>query len=236
MRYILLAVLFISATANAQWKTFKLSPRGDTLNRIDLNGLKQGPWVVHTDDLRGERGFDEQGYFWNDKKEGRWTRFSLDGDVIAKENYRWGQKDGRNEYFNYQGEPIREEFWRAIDPQNPYDTVKVFDVNDQTKVLKTIVVRVESATVKHGTWRYFDPQTGKIEKTEKWVMDKLKTKDDEQAAIAANDDLAPIDVTKSDPKKTEAKKTVAKPQVVLDFEKKNAGKKKIKVRDGSTGH
>jgi len=33
----------------------------------------------------------------------------------------------------------------------------------------------------------------------------------------------------------EKKKQVAKPKEVLDFEKKNSGKKKIRVRDGSTG-
>jgi len=31
-------------------------------------------------------------------------------------------------------------------------------------------------------------------------------------------------------------KKVAKPKEVLEFEKQNAGKKKIKVRDGSTGY
>jgi hypothetical protein len=237
MRYLLVAVLFISISSQAQWKSFKVSSRGDTLNRVDMNGLKQGPWVIHMDELRGERGYDEQGYFKDDKKDGRWTRFSLDGDVIAHENYRWGQKDGKNEYFNYQGEPIRDEYWRAIDPKNPYDTVKVFDVNDPTKVLRTVVVRVESATVKNGTWKYYDPERGKVDKTELWVMDKLKTKDDPKP----DDDLAPIDVTGTDPKKADTKKadekkTVAKPPQVVEFEKKNAGKKKIRVRDGNTGY
>jgi hypothetical protein len=31
------------------------------------------------------------------------------------------------------------------------------------------------------------------------------------------------------------KKAVAKPKEVLEFEKKNSGKKKVKYRDGSTG-
>jgi len=52
------------------------------------------------------------------------------------------------------------------------------------------------------------------------------------------DDLAPIDVstgkTASSVKPTD-KKEVKKPQAVLDYEKKNSGKKKIRVRDGSTG-
>jgi hypothetical protein len=34
---------------------------------------------------------------------------------------------------------------------------------------------------------------------------------------------------------TVTKKNLTKPQAILDYEKKNAGKKKIKVRDGKTG-
>src|ERR1051325_7258394 len=98
MKFLLITTLFISIVANAQWKSFKLNPKGDTLNRIDQKGLKQGPWVVHVDDLRGERGYEEEGYFDNDKKEGIWRRYSLEGDLIAMEHYRWGQKDGKNQY------------------------------------------------------------------------------------------------------------------------------------------
>lgn len=234
MRYLLFSFLLISITANAQkWKSYKLSPKGDTLNRVDQSGLKQGPWVVHVDELRGERGYEEEGFFRDDKKEGTWRRYSLEGDLIALENYRWGQKDGKNMYFNYQGEPLREESWRAIDPKNPYDTVPVYDIKDPTKVLKRVVVKIESASVKNGVWKYFDPQQEKVEKTEVWVMDKLKTNDDK------NDDLAPIDVTKSSTsstgQKTDEKKTTQKPKEVLEYEKKNSGKKKVKVRDGNTG-
>jgi antitoxin component YwqK of YwqJK toxin-antitoxin module len=189
---------------------------------------------VHVDDLRGERGYEEEGYFWNDKKDGIWRRYSLEGDLIALENYRYGVKDGKNVYFNYQGEPLREEYWRAIDPKNPYDTVPVFDLNDPSKIVRFEVVKVESANVKHGVWKYYDTYKGTVESTEEWVMGKLKQKPSEM------DDLAPIDIAKGGTatgttEKKEEKKTVTKPKEVLDFEKKNNGKKKIKVRDGSTG-
>ena len=79
--------------------------------------------------------------------------------------------------------------------------------------------------------------TGTIERTEEWVMDKPKTNMEVIKVIDA-DDMAPIDVTstKATPKKDDKKVTTStKPQAVLDYEKKNSGKKKIKVRDGSTG-
>ena len=43
-----------SFDCQAQLKSYIISVKGDTLNRVDNNG-KQGPWVVHVDDLRGEQ-------------------------------------------------------------------------------------------------------------------------------------------------------------------------------------
>jgi hypothetical protein len=236
MRYLFALLLIVSVSAQAQLKSYIIGVKGDTLNRVDLKGLKQGPWVVHVDDLRGERGYEEEGMYKNDKKDGVWRRFSLEGDLIAVENYRFGMKDGKNTYFNYQGELVREENWRAIDPQNPYDTVNVYDVNDPTKVIRRQVVKLEPNSYKHGIWRYYDPEMGTIEKTEEWVMDKPKEKPKPVASTSPDDDLAPIDpATGEATVKKEEKKAVPKPQAVLDYEKKNAGKKKVKVRTGQTG-
>ena len=66
-------------------------------------------------------------------------------------------------------------------------------------------------------------------------MDRLKEKE-KPKSTASEDDLAPIDVTTGEASaKKEEKKAAPKPQAVLDFEKKNAGKKKVKVRTGQTG-
>src|SRR5215212_8530478 len=130
MRFIVAFLLLISINGFGQWKSYIISVRGDTLNRIDGKGLKQGPWVIHVNELRGEAGFDEQGYFENDKKNGTWTRFSLMGDKIAEENYRFGSLDGKCKYYTRAGMLERIESWRAIDPTKTMDTVDVFDVKD----------------------------------------------------------------------------------------------------------
>jgi antitoxin component YwqK of YwqJK toxin-antitoxin module len=234
MRYIFSFVLLLSLGAKAQWKSYIIGVKGDTLNRVDAKGLKQGPWSIHVDELRGNPGYEEEGYFVNDQKEGRWVRYSLQGDKLAIENYRWGQKDGKCQYFNTAEDLIRDESWLAANPKNPYDTIPVYDINDATKILRFQIVKLDEASVKHGTWRYYDPQTGRIEKTEQYVLNRLKTKDDDTAQ--ADDELAPIDPATGKPVvKKDEKKQVAKPKEVLEYEKKNAGRKKIKVRDGSTG-
>lgn len=233
MRYILFFVLLFSLGANAQWKDYIISIRGDTLNRLDMQDLKQGPWVVKVPDLRGERGYEEEGYFVNNKKEGRWVRYSLQGDKLAVENYRWGQKDGRCEYYNNAEDLVRVESWRAIDPKNPYDTIPVTDPKNPYKILRFEIIKVENPSVKHGTWRYYDPNTGRVDKTEQWVLDRLKKDDDEEEIDVATVDNG-TESTATVKKAPEPKQKV-KPKEVLEYEKKNAGKKKVKVRDGNTG-
>jgi hypothetical protein len=232
MRFIFCFFLLISLHGFGQWKSYKIGVRGDTLNRVDMKGLKQGPWVLQQPELRGEPGYEEQGYFVNDKKDGMWVKFSLMGDKIAEENYRFGALDGKCKYYNKTGALMRIESWRAVDPNKTMDTVDVYDLNDPTKIVDRVVVRLEGLTNKHGTWTYYDADWGNVIKTEKYFLDKLHTGN----MTGTDDELKPIDV--SDGKSTSdtaTKKTVAKPQAILDYEKKNSGKKKVKVRDGKTG-
>ena len=234
MRYILFIILLISFKGFSQCKTFMMGVKGDTLNCVDLSGKKQGRWVIERPPLRGEPGFEEQGVFINDKREGQWQQFTLDGDLLAIENYRWGNKNGRAIYYTPFGQPIREESWKAVNPDNPYDTVDIYGISDPTKVVRREVMKLEGFTLRHGTWKFFDPDLGTVLRTELYRLDKLVV------AGQVEGELAPIDIgtgsntkSKSD---TTGKKSVAKPQAVLDYEKKNAGKKKIKVRDGRTGY
>lgn len=234
MRFFFCFCLFLALGAQAQLKSYIIGVKGDTLNRVDAKGLKQGPWVVKVPELRGEPGYEEEGFFKDDKKEGRWVRYSLQGDKLAIENYRWGQKDGKSQYFNTAEDLVREESWLAADPKNPYELIPVTDPKDPSKILRYEQIKIDEPSVRHGQWRYYDAATGRVEKTEKYVLNRLKTKEDEEAA---DDELAPINPASGKPvtaKKDEPKPKV-KPKEVLEYEKKNAGKKKIKVRDGNTG-
>jgi len=213
-----------SISANAQLKSFIMGVKGDTLNRVDQNGLKQGRWVSHVDALRGEPGYEEEGVYKDDKKEGVWRRYSLEGDLIAIENYKWGYKNGQCEYFNLFGR-VREESWKAIDPKNPYDTIDVPDLNSDAVYKR--VIKVDAFTVKHGTWNYYDPQTGALVKSEEYVLDQLQDPSKKKTALGKTDSTGL--------KKDSADLSKMKPKEVLEYEKKNSGKKKIKVRDGATG-
>lgn len=226
MRWIFILMFFGTAGVSAQCKTYIIGVKGDTLNCTDMQNKKQGKWVIHVESLRGEPGYEEEGVFKDDKKEGIWRKYSLMGDILAIEQYKWGVKDGRCQYFNLEG-LIREESWKAIDPLNPYDTVKVVDLSNPDKY-SIRIMKVASTTVKQGTWTYYNPETGTITKTEDYVLDQLQQPDLKTTTQSSGN---PTDTTAG------LKKTgpVAKPPAVLEYEKKNSGKKKIRVRDGSTG-
>ena len=232
MRVIFFFLILISLNASAQWKDFIIGVKGDTLNRVDLKGKKQGPWFIHMDDLRGERGYEEEGYFENDVKEGVWKRYSLQGIKIAEENYHWGKLNGKSKYFTYNGGLVREESWRAIDPANAYDTVNVYDINDPSKLIDRVVIKNDGVAMKHGLWNYYDPEEGVVVKTENYRLNKLVNDQGE----AVDDELKPLGVagSKKAASDTAGKKPLTKPQAVLDYEKKNSGKKKVKTRDGNT--
>jgi hypothetical protein len=209
-----------------------ISVKGDTLNRVDLSGKRQGPWFEKVPDLRGERGYEEEGYYENGEKSGPWKRFSLEGIKIAEENYRWGKLDGKARYYTYNGGLLREENWRAMDPANKFDTVPVYDIKDPSKLVDMVVVKNEGVSMKHGQWNYYDPSEGVIVKTEKYQLNKIVTNDGQ----VIDDELQPLGITNKSASDTTGKKSMAKPQAVLDYEKKNSGKKKIKTRDGRTGY
>lgn len=218
MRWILILCLLFSLNGFSQLKSYIISVKGDTLNRVDKDNKKQGPWVFRFEEIRGEPGYEEEGEFENDRKEGTWRRYSLMGDLIAVENFRWGNKNGVCQYFNGLGELLREESWRAINPDKQYDTV---DVEDELGRFKSVIVKNEGAGVRHGQWKYYDPTRGTIDKTETYTLGKLEGGDKKTTKpLAAEGDG----------------KTKVKPKEVLEFEKKNAGKKKVRVRDGSAGY
>lgn len=217
-----LIIMFFVVTeyTSAQCKSFRVNDRGDTLNCIDKADKKQGKWINHYDQLRGEPGFEEEGEYKNNLKEGTWRIYDLNGVLTGIESYKWGNKNGAQQYF-YQGEIIREESWRAIDPEKKFDTVDVPDVYDQYKVYQK-VVPVQSYTLKEGVWKYYRPGSLSLIKTETYVLDKLQVPKSEF-----------INGTDTATTKIPVKKTV--PAQVKEFEKKNSGKKAIKYKDGSVG-
>ncbi|MEJ0102160.1 MAG: hypothetical protein WDO19_06180 [Bacteroidota bacterium] len=108
--------------------------------------------------------------------------------------------------------------WKAVNPDNPYDTVAVYDLIDPTKIIDHRIVKVDGYTLKHGTWTYYDPASGRVDKTEHWYHDK-------PAAETADGELAPIDVADNTTVKSDSARKYPKPQAIIDFERKRPKRK-----------
>ena len=201
----------------AQLKDYKLNAKGDTINAINQKGEKQGKWVVHTDEIRGEPGYEEEGMYRKGVKDGFWRRYSLQGDLIAVEHYILGGKDGLQQYFSYLGDLVREENWKGYNPDSPYDTIAVYGTGSG-EIIDYKIVKAEPYSVKDGEWKYYEPGSGRIIKTEQWVRNNLVEPNAPKPAAIASDK----------PKKVE------KTAQMTEWEKKNKGKKKA-LRDGKTG-
>jgi len=217
MRPILFFLLFatvqlMSLCGYSQWKDYIIGPKGDTLNRVDKHNRRQGPWVNHYDDVRGEPGYEEEGMYKDSLKVGIWRLYSLQGDLIGLERYKWGMKDSICQYFGMNGTLLREESWRALNPEKAYDTLEIEDI-DKLDSYKKVIVKNEGAALRDGEWKFYDPMTGTVARTQLYTLGKLEKNQTSQRAA-------------------DSTQAVTKPKEVLDFEKK-AGKKKVKVQDGS---
>ncbi|MDB5202441.1 MAG: hypothetical protein JWQ27_1850 [Ferruginibacter sp.] len=216
---LLIAILSVSTTiVSAQYKTFSLNSKGDTINATSQKGLKEGKWVIHVDELRGEPGFEEEGIFKNGVKEGFWRKYTIEGDLLAVENFLHGGKDGMQQYFTPLGDLIREESWKGFNPDAPYDTVAIYGTGSN-EIVDFKIVKAEPYSVKNGEWRYYEPGTGKLIRVEQWAI---------------NNRIMPGDAKKDATAATAVKKKPEKTAEMLEWEKKNKGKKKV-LRDGSTG-
>ncbi len=210
---ILIFLLLVSFNSFSQWKDYRLINDGkDTINRIDQNGKKQYEWIVRVESVRGEPGYEEEGEFRNDRKEGEWRIFNLMGDLIGIEQYKWGNKDGVSQYFSIHGNLRMEQSWKALNPDKQYDTIQVEDV-DKLESFHQVIIKNDGAALKHGEWKIYDPETGALLKTENYILGKLQN---ERSSVV-----------------TQEPKTVPKPKEVLEFEKSKKGKK-VRYQDGST--
>jgi hypothetical protein len=215
----ILSLLLCANFSQAQLKSFKISANKDTINKIDKKSYKQGKWVFRTEELRGEPGFEEEGMYKNDMKEGIWRRYTLMGDPIGFETYLHGGKDGPQQYYSPLGELLREESWRGYNPDSPYDTIPIYGTGSG-EIIDYKIVKAEQYSVKHGIWKYYEPVTGRLLKSEEWDRNVVVLPNAPKS-IAAGKSLPGV------------KKVVAKTPEMLEWERKNRGKKKV-VRDGAT--
>ena len=210
----------IQSNLFAQLKSFKISAKGDTINKIDKKNRMQGKWVIRKEALRGEPGYEEEGIYKDSLKEGVFRHYTLEGDAIGYETFLHGAKDGSQQYYTPLGVLVREESWRGFNKDSPYDTIPIYGTGSG-EIIEMRVVKAIPYSVKQGEWKYYEPVSGELIKTEKWDRNNLVLPKKEAPVVAGGKSLGGV------------KKVVAKTPQMLEWERKNNGKKKA-VRNGAT--
>lgn len=167
--FLLSATLFGSAVV-AQTGTGGAGAAPAPLNQKDARGKAHGTWYVQQPARMGEPAFIEFGNYDHGRKAGIWYKLDGEGQLIAMERYRDDVLDGEVKYFE-NGYLTCVGHYRGLNPRQKFDTIIVAD--PITGLEKLVSVSTDRGALRHGTWRYYDPQTGRLIKEEEYQVDDL---------------------------------------------------------------
>ena len=165
-------LLFLCLMALPLTKICAQQPDGDKslMNQTNKKGQRTGLWLVQQPERMGEEAYGEFGTYLNGRKTGVWYRMTNMGEVQAIEHYKDNLLDGEVKYFEA-GRLVCIGHYRGLNPDQKYDTIFVMDPITQAE--KLVRLPTDRGTLKHGTWRFYDPETGRLTKEEEWSVDEL---------------------------------------------------------------
>ncbi|MCW3466817.1 toxin-antitoxin system YwqK family antitoxin [Chitinophaga nivalis] len=132
------------------------------INQKDAQQRKQGRWIEEVGEIRGEPGFSWEGDYRNGRKEGVWKKTSAGGNLIAEETYKNNVLDGYCRYYYPNGKRSEEGLFIATEIEGQRDTIQIIDPITGAETPTEIIRKGNS--VRHGTWKLYDEETGKMEK------------------------------------------------------------------------
>ncbi len=181
MRTILIAAcicccMVVHSTAQ-QWDSYtnphdaaKKDTASISVNQRDKSGKRHGLWWEQFAATHGEAAYTAFGSYDRGMKIGPWYRINELGDLIAIENYRFDVLHGEVKYFE-QGSLTCVGHYRGLNPSQAYDTVLV--IHPVTGEEKLVGVPSEKGSVRHGVWRFYDAQNGRLIREDDYQIDEL---------------------------------------------------------------
>jgi hypothetical protein len=154
------------AQNNLESQQFERKP----VNEMDSKGARNGLWCISVPSRMGEPSTTELGNFDHGTKYGVWYKFDSEGDLMAVENFRNNVLDGEVKYYE-QGKLYCAGHYRGLNPKQKLDTIVVID--PVTHVESYRVITTDHGSLRHGTWKYYNPGTGRIIKEEEYQVDEL---------------------------------------------------------------
>ncbi|MGX5816788.1 toxin-antitoxin system YwqK family antitoxin [Chitinophaga lutea] len=140
-----------------------VSASAQDVNKTDAKKRKQGPWVEQVESIRGEPGYSWEGVYKNDRKEGVWKKYTINGDLMAEETFLQGALQGLCKYYYPNGKISATGQMIAIDLEGQKDTVVTIDPVSGEESLMEVVRKGNS--VRQGEWRLYDEDGNMVRET-----------------------------------------------------------------------
>lgn len=166
-KYILLQAMLcgaLGAVAQVQM------PSRSNVNRADADGRPHGMWMVSEDERMGEDAYIAFGNFDHGRKTGPWYKLTNDRQLLAMENYRDNLLDGEVKYYE-NGRMTCLGHYRSIDHTSGIDSVVVTNPVTGTESLRA--VPKDKSTMRHGIWRFYDADNGRLLREEDYQADEM---------------------------------------------------------------
>ncbi len=148
-------------------------PAKPPVNRLDSLGQRHGLWWINVPERMGEDATYESGAYEHGKRLGVWVVMNVGGDIISQETYRNDVLDGEVKYYEL-GKLYCIGHYRGLNPKQAFDTIVVVDPESQLEAYR--IVPTDRSTMRHGTWKYFNPVNGALLKQEEYQVDELISK------------------------------------------------------------
>ncbi|HLO72107.1 MAG TPA: hypothetical protein VK167_14605 [Flavipsychrobacter sp.] len=168
----ILSTLLLAAALSVSAQTVKPSPSlpsGD-VNKKDSKGKPDGMWVLSAPPRMGEPGFTEFGLYDHGHKAGIWYKMDGAGQLTSSETFRNNVLDGEAKYYE-NGRLTCIGYYRGLNPQYPFDTFYVTDPETHKEIRR--IIPTERSSLKHGTWRFYDADNGRLMREEDYQIDEL---------------------------------------------------------------
>lgn len=162
--------LTVSAFAQNTASQSKKPKETPPLNQYDKKDNKHGMWFNTVAAKMGNPGYSEFGTYYHGEKTGPWYKMNTQNDLIAIENFRHDHYDGEVRYF-YKGQLTVVGNYKSLDPDKEVDTIIVEDPVSGRQEL--VPVSTDRGSVRHGTWRYYDEETGALIKVQEYQVDDI---------------------------------------------------------------
>ncbi len=140
------------------------------INLFDQEGRRTGLWLIAHEEKMSEEAYFEFGSYDAGHKTGLWYKVDQVESLLAIENYRNDVLHGEAKYFDH-GLLICIGHYRGLNSANANDTIMVKDPVSDTFVQR--IIPTDRGSLKHGVWKYYDEETGKLVKEEEYQVDEL---------------------------------------------------------------